>query len=410
MSDFFIGEMLILGLLLVPILRPFSNSLKECKTIPTLDFLALFICFLAVLGYGARISFLPVMLITFICIITETPRFVKSVRSLPNDEYGIFAVTVRCVLAVFIFVIAGFAVVSEINLPPQKKFKHVKGKELSASNKALPVNGLSYKKALPLIKEEKEKSEEHGMEIEAEEIKKSVTQNKWDAPPLIIVLNHVRKSIPEPNMITVYFAERDFDVIQLFSLEKTFGFIPSFDEFFCITKALLSGTYPMPEKINADKKAFKHLNGIMEAYGKNRPVFAFAEGASTDVLTQFAFENEDLTGAFILLSEEEPRNIQTKNENVFELESKSTKDFEQTSSEKKLLVFLQPPQMLPGMADIRCTDMISSVLCKSYADKKGAERFKTASVFEKWIFERMEFLKKRDSEKKSADFTGEKAN
>ena len=87
MSDLFIGEILVLLLLLPVLVRPFSRRLQRLHGIPLLPLLALLLCAAIVAGMGLRLTFLPILVLTAVVFVFGLIRLFKLFRGLPSDWY-----------------------------------------------------------------------------------------------------------------------------------------------------------------------------------------------------------------------------------------------------------------------------------------------------------------------------------
>lgn len=98
MSDFFLGEMLVLILLVPVLLRSFFRSLQRIAGIPILPLLAILSCVAIIAGSGFRLSFLPVFAFTLLVFISGLPQLARMIRGLPTDWYSPLAIVWNCVL------------------------------------------------------------------------------------------------------------------------------------------------------------------------------------------------------------------------------------------------------------------------------------------------------------------------
>ena len=89
MSDFFIGELLVLLLLVPVLLRPFLRSLQSIRGIVFLPPVALFVCFLIIAGSGFPVSFLPVVFVSVVAFLGGLARMVRALRGLATDWYSL---------------------------------------------------------------------------------------------------------------------------------------------------------------------------------------------------------------------------------------------------------------------------------------------------------------------------------
>lgn len=104
MSDFFIGELLVLVLLLPVVLRPFVPSLQKIRGILFLPVIALVVCVLIMAGIGFPVSFTPVFFATCFLAVNGLPRMIRALRGLAADWYSLSS---RIVLGLFLPVFLG---------------------------------------------------------------------------------------------------------------------------------------------------------------------------------------------------------------------------------------------------------------------------------------------------------------
>ena len=108
MSDFFIGELLVLVLLLPVVLRPFVPSLQMIRGIVFLPVVALVVCVLMIAGLGFPVSFLPLFLATCFLVVNGLPRMIRALRGLATDWYVLSSrVVLGLFLPLFILVLFG---------------------------------------------------------------------------------------------------------------------------------------------------------------------------------------------------------------------------------------------------------------------------------------------------------------
>ena len=89
MSDFFIGELLVLLLLVPVLLRPFVRSLQSIRGIVFLPPVALSFCILIIAGSGFPVSFIPVFFVVIITFFGGLARMIRALRSLATDWYSL---------------------------------------------------------------------------------------------------------------------------------------------------------------------------------------------------------------------------------------------------------------------------------------------------------------------------------
>ncbi len=88
MSDLFIGEILVLVLLVPVLLRPFIRGLQRMEGIALLPLVSFILSLLVAAGPGLRVSFLPVLLLSFIVFLSGLFRLIRMWRNLPTDWFS----------------------------------------------------------------------------------------------------------------------------------------------------------------------------------------------------------------------------------------------------------------------------------------------------------------------------------
>lgn len=102
MSDLFIGEMLVLVLLIPVLLRPLFRGLQGVEGIALLPLVSFALGLLVAAGSGLRVSFLPAFLFSFLVFLSELARFLRLLRGLPTDWYSAASTIYRCFLLVLL--------------------------------------------------------------------------------------------------------------------------------------------------------------------------------------------------------------------------------------------------------------------------------------------------------------------
>jgi hypothetical protein len=88
MSDLFVGEILILFLLLPVMLRPFFRRLQRVEGISLLPLLAFLLAIMVIAAVGLALAFVPVFLFVFLVLLSELARVSRFFRHLPTDWYS----------------------------------------------------------------------------------------------------------------------------------------------------------------------------------------------------------------------------------------------------------------------------------------------------------------------------------
>jgi len=88
MSDLFVGEILVLSLLLPVLLRPFFRRLQRVMGIPLLPLLALLLSGGVIAVSGLRLTFLPVFALTLLVFFSGIARLFRLFGGLPTDWFS----------------------------------------------------------------------------------------------------------------------------------------------------------------------------------------------------------------------------------------------------------------------------------------------------------------------------------
>ncbi len=88
MSDLFVGELLVLVLLLPVLLRPFVAPLQRIPGIAALPLVAFLLAAAMLLGDRFRLSFMPAFAFLVLLFLLTLPRLYRLATGLPTDWYG----------------------------------------------------------------------------------------------------------------------------------------------------------------------------------------------------------------------------------------------------------------------------------------------------------------------------------
>ncbi len=109
MSDLFIGELLVL-LLLVPVyVRPLFPSLQAMEGISVLPFVSFLIAIALAAGSGIPVSFLPVFCFSVVTLVSGFRRLVRLLVKLPTDWFSpasVFFHAFGCVVLVLVVIVS----------------------------------------------------------------------------------------------------------------------------------------------------------------------------------------------------------------------------------------------------------------------------------------------------------------
>lgn len=354
MSDFFAGEILVLLLLILPLIRPFSKALKTADAIPLLPLASLIVLIFAIIGQGLIFSFIPTILIVIICIITEFSRFVMFLRQVPNNFYTIPSILLR----VFVLFLLAGSFFAAFYLAPEREYR--------------VSTLLREKNTVKFISDRKE-----------QEAAFCYTPEPCAKPnQVIITVPSFPVSSNELGTSGRYLLDEGYKISEII-LEKKQGFKYRFKRseiFFEVLDSILK----KPKSYTEDKKLIPAIEAISSFY-KGSELFLFAEGERVVQLCDYYNKNlNSFSGAFFVLSEDEPLPQGLKDNFYTVLYEKDLK-FSDTSAKFPICFLIKPKESLASFADLRGNDVLASLLLGSSRDLGRENRLNTLRTFEKWL-------------------------
>ena len=356
MSDFFVSEILVLILLILPLIRPFSKALKTADAIPLLPLASLIVLILSIIGQGLIFSLIPTALIVIICIITEFARFVMFLRQVPNNFYTIPSILLR----IFVLILLSGAFYAAFYFSPEKEY---------------PVfTSLAEKEKISFIAEEKEKTA--GVYYKPEPCR-----NEKEA--IIIVP-------PFPNEIAGtfdrYLLNEGYKVASL-SLPKKTGYkykLKNSEIFFSVVDSVLNTKTEQASKNTGNENLGTSLSSLIRFFG-NTELFLIGEGTPVQDLLDYYNKNPNaFSGAFFIISEGSPLPDGLKEGTYTVLNEKDLK-FSENIALFPICFFIQSKESLTGFGDIRGNDILASFLLGYSRDLGRQDRVNTIKAFEKWL-------------------------
>ncbi len=114
MSDLFVGEILVLILLIPVLARPFVLKLRYMEGLTLLPVTAVVVAVFVVLAEGLSLTLFPVLAFAVLMFLVTLPRMVQYTRGLPTDFFGPGAI-LGCVLLSIVY--TGVVCVSILYMP-----------------------------------------------------------------------------------------------------------------------------------------------------------------------------------------------------------------------------------------------------------------------------------------------------
>ncbi|UTC67490.1 MULTISPECIES: hypothetical protein [unclassified Treponema] len=355
MSDFFVSEILVLILLILPLIRPFSKALKTAGAIPLLPLVSFIILIFTIMGQGLIFSLIPAVLIVIICIITEFARFVMFLRQVPNNFYAIPSILLR----IFLLILLGGAFYAAFYFSPEREYavftSVAEAEKIYFTDDSKKTAGTYYK------------PEPCNKENEA----------------IIIV-----PPFPAEEYIGTfdrYLLNEGYKIASL-SLPKSKGYkynLKHSELFFTVLNSVLKNKEDYSEKLQ-EEELIKTLSKLTD-FLKKTELFLIAEGPQVQPLCDYYNKNQNaFSRAFFIVSENEPLPKGLKDGSYIILNEKDLK-FSEDTALFPICIFIQSKENLPGFGDLRGNDILASLLLGAERDLGRQDRIKTVKAFEKWL-------------------------
>ncbi len=367
MSDLLVSEILILFLLFLPSVRPFSKSLKKAAALSILPFIALIISVLVIAGQGISFSLLPVIIIVIVCIITEFARFVMFLCRVPNDFYSIPSLLFR----IFMLFLLTAVVFSCFYFSPESEYK---------------TDYSKFLKQDVIIRLDGKKTNVGTCFVPKTSAHEQIT---------VLVLGSFPNQIGNINTITGFLADAEYKTIELTNPENNYlWYMPKGgEEFISVFNSIIKKEIQINTKINIEN--FNSAISQIIENEKNSAVYVISEGIYNQAIYDYAAEHpEAFAGIFYVLSQEEHSSALSENrsaikginpKNVYVLQEDETLRFSKELGRYPVCFFLRSKEKLPHFGELRCRDVLAAGLLGSSRDLGKKDRIKVAEIFEKWL-------------------------
>lgn len=353
MSDFLVSEILVLVLLLPPLLRPFSKSLQKAVAVPILPLFSAAISVLVIWGHGLTVSFVPILFMVAVSIITEFIRFVLFLGKLPNNFYSIPSILLRIFLLTL--VIGLFCGVFYFS--PEQEYK--------------TGNVQILKEPLTAVKNGRE------------------TQTGFCYTPQtkingkVLVINAFLNSTGTPSTVSLYLAGKGYTVMELIPFVKSEKkmFIKRGEAFFTALHSIFKN-----ETLSAQADRGEFYEVLSALTEKERPFYVFAEGPYTKFLADYTAKHPAaFEGVFYAVSEDNMLLTQPELKNAYILDERKDIRFSQNIKSYPSCVFIRKKEVFAGWGELRCEDILAAMLLGATRDLGRRDRIFTGETVEKWL-------------------------
>ncbi len=362
MSDILVSELLVLALLILPLIRPFSKGLNQAAAIPIFPLFAGVITVFIILGQGLYFSLVPVILIVVICIITEFARFVMMVRQVPNHFYSIPAIILRIFL---IFLLAGCVFII---------FSFSGEREVECNFAGATIEEIKFKNEIAGMQFFKPQKENRNLHI--------------------LVLDAFN-SIPEnQNTITRYLINEGYSVSQVNILQATKPDsklnLKRLPEFSVTLKKVLTrfGFKIAVPDLKLQDEEFNLLidESIKKIKRTGSLIFVFCEGQYNQALYNYAEKNPNAFAGIFFADSGSLKNFTGgNNHKFFILGKKDNLKFSKEIAQFPYCLFIQNKTEISEFGELGSNDVLAAKLLGGSRDIGREERIFLAQSFGKWM-------------------------
>lgn len=355
MSDLFIGEILVLFLLLPVLIRPFLRRLQRVEGIPLLPFLAFLLCLAIIAGMGLRITFLPLFAFTVLVFVSGLIRLFRLFRHLPTDWYSPVSVAYNSFLLV---VFVGVFFTSFLFAPETGYISKGRVQRTLVLQTDSPYVRARYRVWSP------EKSP--------------------NANPTVLFLGDISSSADGRNTTALLLAESGYTVIAAdYTCRRDYAnlllFVPSLRQF----SVQFGKIFSKCPKLTTDEEIFAAQSAELSrmiAYarktrGDSVPLFGIAEGSGCSALLACISSNPGtFNGGVCIVSPGKTSGLPAITDGLVVLDS-ADKMMPANAGSSKVLELTGKEPALYGSGEISCDDVLAAVLLGGTrdADRKNAE-------------------------------------
>ncbi len=287
MSDLFIGEILVLLLLVPVLLRPFSRRFQRINGIPLLPLVAIILCALIIAGSGFRISFFPVFFVTALIFVFGLIRLVRLFMGMPTDWYKPLSVAWNS----FLLAIFAGSVILAFSFAPESGYTSARavGRSIVNEREAAGLNArITVWNAT------------------------SSTGSLLTGKPVMIMAGDLSAGSRGRNTAALEIAAAGYTVLSadfsgLSEYRNPLLGIPLLRQFFAIGGEIVAGH---PLLVDAEETAATQENELAllvryarATYGSSTPLYVLAEGSASESLFDYMRKYpRDLDGAVAIVN------------------------------------------------------------------------------------------------------------
>lgn len=366
MSDLFVGEILILILLVPVLLRPFFRRLQGIAGIAILPLLSLLLSFGVLAADGFSFSFLPVILYALLVFIVNFVRMMHLFTGLPTDWYSTPAIVLYVFLIVIFFGTGWMAVTCapEPNRISQNEITRTFSTESISSGTKLHVS-----------------------------VWEPVKKEPFTTEGLVVIASDSAIGLGARNTTAAVLSEKGYIVVEGNSKSK-YDYInpillfPEIRKTFFLFGRLLPFINKMPDIEEIASVQFKSLERLVswtsKQYGQELPLYIIAEGDSIpSVATMFADNPTLFAGIVCISANKHIRNFFPENSTfAFDISGGSLPS---ASSVYPVCVFSGSNSSIEGLGEIDANDVLLSYFLGGGRDSKRVRAELIARRIESWI-------------------------
>ena len=350
MSDFFIGEILVLALLCIVLLRPFFNRLQRIEGISIFPLIALLICLAIIAGNGLKISFIPVLLFSFFLFLSGLHRLVRLFLQLPTDWFSPASVVYAGVL---LLVWIGVFAATVLFAPENGYLSEVPVHRTVFVQKASPGVWGTYTITAPVE-----------------------TSDKNDIPSVVIMTSDIASSAGSRNTSAWILAENGYTVVEAdyrstYDYTNFLLYYPLLRKFFFLSGKITGFPYIMTSKTEIDQVQFKELERLVEyvdtEYGSSVQVFAIAGGTGISPLQKMIEKNPTFfNGSVYITSTSSVPSLGVEGDSVVVMLDSGM--MPSNAGSFSTLVLTGDNSLVPEMGELSADDVLAGVMLGSQRD------------------------------------------
>ena len=374
MSDLFIGEILVLCLLIPVLLRPFSRRLQRIPGLAIFPLLAFLLALSVIAACGLRFSFIPVLLFSFIVLCFGLFRLFRFFRRLPTDWYS---PTTTVFAGFLILLLAGVVWVSLVFAPEN-----------------LPVSDTDIKRVI--------ERQNFSLGTKARITILSSSENQQTSMnSVVLILQDIPSKYGGRSTTALSLAENGYIVVEPTFIEKhtdedpmaSFLFMRGFLKVLTKIAAIHQISFDSDDALQVRrlKEISLSIQYIRSKYGRDVPLFVLAEGSFCNpLISRLNMQSDDITGAICLVSEEQLQTV-TRSPATRNIVIPDNEMMPANAGSFTVCALVDRDSALYGLGELSADDVLAAFLCGGQRDVGRKQAELTAGRILSWYSLRRQY-------------------